>query len=109
MKIHIESLSLSCIIGLLPFERETKQRVIVDIEIEYSYTQDIFINYADVSTLVKSHLIESKYLLLEDALLGIKKMLLLTYTNIENLYLKLSKPDILSDCTVALSDSWSIN
>ena len=42
MTIHIEALSFDVIIGLLDFERVTPQRVIIDIEASYSYSDDDF-------------------------------------------------------------------
>ena len=108
MTIHIEGLEFESIIGLLPHERITSQRVIVDIDIEYSYVEGLFINYADVASSVESHIVSSRYKLLEDALLGIQEMLIASYSHIETLALKITKPDILTNCTVSLSDSWRI-
>ena len=106
MRIHIEQLELSCIIGLLDFERERVQRVILDIEIDYPYTQDSFIDYSHIATEVTLHLQKARYLLLEEALLGIKELLCQHYPQIETLEVKLSKPDILPHCSVGLSERW---
>ncbi len=108
MTIHIEGLEFESIIGLLPHERVTPQRVIVDIDIEYSYVEGLFINYADVASSVESHIVSNRYKLLEDALLGVQEMLTVSYQHIETLALKITKPDIMPNCTVALSDSWGI-
>ena len=106
MHIHIEALTFDVIIGLLDFERERVQRVIVDLEIHYDYSVGTFINYADVVTLIKEELQQKKYLLLEEALLGVKTELHKQYPNLKSLKLKISKPDILPDCNVALSQNW---
>ena len=106
MTIHIEALTFDVIIGLLDFERTTPQRVIVDIEIVYDYRPNSFINYADVASLVEADLNKHQYLLLEDALEGLKALLSLAYESIEKIYIKLSKPDILPRCNVALSHQW---
>ena len=37
MTIHIEALTFDVIIGLLDFERDRPQRVIIDIEASYDY------------------------------------------------------------------------
>ncbi|SFZ98369.1 Dihydroneopterin aldolase [hydrothermal vent metagenome] len=106
MNIHIENLTLNVIIGLLDFERDRPQRVIVDVEISYEYSDEKFINYADVAHEIELELKDSKYELLEDALLGVKNRLNQLYPNIETLKLKISKPDILNNCSVSLSENW---
>ena len=108
MTIHIESLEFDTIIGLLPHERTTPQRVVVDIDIEYSYIEGEFINYADVASSTEAHLVSNKYELLEDALHGLQEMILPQYSTITELAIKISKPDIISNCLVALSDRWIV-
>jgi dihydroneopterin aldolase len=107
MKIHIEALTFEVIIGLLDFERDRPQRVIVDLEASYDYANENFIDYADMVFLIKKELNEKKYELLEEALLGIKERLYSTYPQLKALSLKIAKPDILPECTVALSHSWN--
>ena len=103
MKIKINNLTFKCIIGIFDFERIKKQRVILNISFEYEFTKDMFIDYAEVSTLLKSTMKTQKFLLLEDAILYIEKLLLHIYP-ITNLQIKISKPDILKDCIVTLSN-----
>ena len=106
MLIHIEALTFETIIGLLDFERDRPQRVIVDLKASYDYANENFIDYADMVMLIQTELHEKKYELLEEALLGIKNRLYTTYPQIQTLTLKISKPDILAECSVALSNSW---
>jgi len=106
MKIHIDHLELSCIIGLLDFEREREQQVILDIDADYHYTQASFIDYSRIVTLVTADLKSSKYLLLEEALLGIRDLLFQTFPQIQKLSVRISKPAIIPHCSVALSESW---
>ncbi|HIP17786.1 MAG TPA: dihydroneopterin aldolase [Sulfurovum sp.] len=106
MTIHIESLTFEVIIGLLDFERERPQRVIVDLEASYDYTDANFVNYAEMASDIASELKEKKYKLLEDALLGIKYKLHTDYPQLKKLQLKIAKPDILPECSVALSNTW---
>lgn len=106
MKIHIESLQIDAIIGLLDFERLKEQRVIVDLELEYNYSNKNFINYADLAKLIEEQIISSQYELLEEALLELKKSIIVTYPQIEQLSLKISKPNILANASVALSCVW---
>ena len=106
MTIHIEALSLEVIIGLLDFERDRPQKVLVDLEIMYDYEDQNFINYADVADMIEEELKTKKYLLLEEALLGVKTLLQHSYPQINHLTLKISKPDILRNCNVGLSEMW---
>ena len=106
MTIHIETLEFDVIIGLLDFERDRPQRVIIDLEASYDYVDKEFIDYADMVFLIQKELKEKRYKLLEEALLGVKTLLFTTYPQIQTLTLKISKPDILPQCSVALSNSW---
>lgn len=108
MKISIEELTFLCIIGILDFERENPQEVVINLSIDYTYAKD-FINYADVVDCVKSTLREKKYFLIEDALIELPKILQSKFPLIESLSLKITKPSILSDAKVSVSTTFSIN
>ena len=56
--------------------------------------------------LIQNELKEKRYELLENALLGLKEILYTTYPHLKTLSLKISKPDILPECTVSLSKTW---
>ena len=107
MTIHIEDLTFDVIIGLLDFERETPQRVIINVTAEYEYSNQDFINYADIVLLIEDTLKQKRYTLLEDALLGLKSLIITTYPHIQTLSIKIAKPDILPHTTVALSHTWT--
>jgi dihydroneopterin aldolase len=107
MTIHIEALSFDVIIGLLDFERDKPQSVIIDLEASYDYVEGEFIDYADIVLLIKDELTKKRYALLEDALLGVKAVLTSTYPQLKTLSLKIAKPDILPQCSVALSHTWT--
>lgn len=107
MTIHVEALTFNVIIGLLDFEREKPQRVIIDLEADYSYEKNNFIDYADMVLLIQNELKEKRYELLEEALLGLKSVIYSTYPQLQTLSIKLAKPDIVPECSVALSNSWS--
>ncbi len=109
MNIHIEDLEFDVIIGLLDFERDRPQRVIIDLETSYDYEDENFIDYADMVFLIQKELKEKRYELLEEALLGVKTLLCRTYPQIQTLRLKISKPDILPRCSVALSQFWDFS
>lgn len=102
MRVHIENLTFKCIIGILDFERKKRQRVIVNISFDYEFKNKSFIDYTEVSNLVKRTMKERKFELLEDAVETLARIIKQNY-EIENLKLKISKPDILKDCMVSLS------
>jgi len=108
MTIHIDVLEFDVIIGLLDFERDRPQRVIIDLEASYDYSNENFINYADMVLLIQKELKEKRYELLEEALLGLKNKLHIAYPQLKTLKLKITKPDILAECSVALSHSWKL-
>ena len=106
MTIHIEDLTFDVIIGLLDFERDKPQRVVINLEATYDFKNEEFIDYADIVLLIQNELQEKRYTLLENAILGIKTILTTIYPQLSTLTLKIAKPHILSTCTVALSASW---
>ena len=103
MKIEISDLTFKCIIGILDFERIKKQRVIINISFEYDFSKDLFIDYSEISNLIKSVMKKEKFLLLENAILHLENLLNNSY-QISNLYIKISKPNILKNCIVSLSN-----
>ena len=103
MKIEISDLTFKCIIGILDFERINKQKVIINISFEYEFSKDLFIDYSEISNLVKSTMKQQKFLLLEDAILYIETLLQNNY-KISYLKIKISKPNILKNCIVSLSN-----
>jgi dihydroneopterin aldolase len=109
MTIHIESLRIDAIIGLHDFERDTEQPVIIDLEASYAYDRTEFINYADLAEMIEVQIKKQRYRLLEEALLDLKEQILEVYPAIKTLQLKISKPEILHNCTVALSKSWILH
>ena len=108
MTIYVEDLKFQCIVGILDFERITKQDVIINIKIEYAF-EAAFINYAQVVDLVKSSMIENKFLLLEDALSQLSDSLKKEFLTISSLYIKITKPSILPDCMVSVSNYYDFN
>lgn len=107
MTIHIEALTCDVIIGLLDFEREKPQRVIIHLEADYPYDNEAFIDYADIVLLIEEKLKNERYKLLENALLGLKEVIYTTYPQLRSLHIKIAKPDILHNCSVALSKHWN--
>ncbi len=106
MTIHIESLTFDAIIGLLDFEREHTQQVVIDLQADYPYSDRDFIDYAELCDLLISKVREARYELLEDALLELETLIRSAYPQITSLFLKIAKPNIMKNVTVALSHHW---
>jgi len=101
MIVNIEELKFKTILGILDFERENPQDVVVDLSFEYDFKDD-FIDYAKVVEIIKNMMIEKKYLLIEDAILDISSFLRKKFPQIFSIDLKISKPSILADCKVSV-------
>ncbi|MCW9025754.1 MAG: dihydroneopterin aldolase, partial [Thiovulaceae bacterium] len=56
--------------------------------------------------LIKKTMIFSKFKLIEDAILSLKSEILKEFPLINSYVLKISKPSILADCSVAVSDKF---
>jgi len=108
MTIHIEDLKFQVIIGILDFERITPQDVIINLTIVYDYI-DEFINYADVVLEIKNEMQKKQFYLLEEALAEISKTLQNKFSKINTLNLKITKPSIMPDCKVSLSETYKFN
>ncbi len=105
MTIRIEGLEFSAILGLLDFERETPQRVVVDAVADYTYEEGAYVDYAEVARLIKETIEVGRFELAEDALEALFARLAKAFPRIETLHLRLCKPDILPHCRVCVEDS----
>ncbi len=105
MKVSIDSLTFKTIIGILPFERITKQKVILDISFKYKFSkgQKDFVDYSHIANMAKIIVKKEKFELIEDALIYLKRALQKEF-NISELKVKISKPNILKNCTVNVSN-----
>ena len=105
LKVNINELTFSCIIGILPFERVNEQKVILDISFEYFFNEDgsNYIDYSKVATFAQSSMENEKFKLIEDAILFIRKALKSKY-EIKNLKVKITKPDIMPNCIVSVEE-----
>ncbi|MCP4971471.1 MAG: dihydroneopterin aldolase [Arcobacter sp.] len=105
MKIYIENLNFNCIIGILDFERKKKQKVIIDISFKYTYkNRKTFIDYSEISKNIEKIMKKRKFKLLEEAIIFIENFLYKNY-NIKKLNIKISKPDILTNCIVSVKNN----
>ena len=106
MTLHIQNLSFSCIIGILKYERKNAQKVLINLSFQYTFKNNIFLDYAKLAKKIEKIMLKKKFKLLEDGIIYLKKYLNSKYKskyNIKNIKLKISKPDILPKCKVTLS------
>ena len=105
MKVSIDNLTFKTIIGILPFERVKKQKVVLAISFKYKFTkgQKDFIDYSHVANMTKLVVKEEKFELIEDALIYLKRALRKEF-KISKLKIKISKPNILKNCLVSVSN-----
>ncbi len=102
MTINIDTLVFECIIGILDFERHRPQKVIIDTEITYTYKSK-FIDYSQVAEHIKTSMKKHEFELIEEAVISLQNSLKLDFPQITSLSLTISKPDILPDCRVSVT------
>jgi 7,8-dihydroneopterin aldolase/epimerase/oxygenase len=102
MKILIENLTFESIIGILEYERTTPQQIIVDCTIDYPYTNNHFINYAEVSETIIQTMNKEQFELIETALEVLSSTLKKQFPLIKELSLTIKKPTILPHCSVGV-------
>ena len=102
MTIYVENLSFYAIIGILPEERKTPQKVIVNVKLDYEYQKDVFINYTTLAKIIEDDIQNMQYKLLEDALLSLHVKIKSQFNKISSIKLKISKPTILDHCDVSV-------
>jgi len=100
MTIEIEALTIDTVIGILDFERTLKQTVIVETKINYNYTKESFIDYSYIIKKIETLLKKREYGLLEEAVDDIGSSIISDYPQINSLYLRISKPNIIKNATV---------
>ncbi|WP_321778749.1 dihydroneopterin aldolase [Sulfurimonas sp.] len=103
MTIHIQDLKFQCILGILNFERVTPQDIIINLKIKYKYKKN-FINYAQIVKITKKFMIKNEFLLIEDAIKELNLKLVKEFSSIKRLKIKITKPSILPECKVSVSN-----
>ncbi|MGJ8679691.1 dihydroneopterin aldolase [Paraglaciecola sp.] len=103
-KIYIEQLEAYSLIGVYDWERENKQRLLFDIEIEadlsiaaQSDNVEDTLNYAQIASAVIHAAEQSKFKLIESLANYLIDSILEQFPSISVVKLKLSKPDILAN------------
>jgi dihydroneopterin aldolase len=103
MKIYIEDLTFECIIGLLEFERTTPQKVIVNFQCEYDFEDNVYLDYSTIANDIINIMQKGQFELLEVAILEIKEALLKEY-DLTDIFIKITKPNILPNMKVSVSN-----
>jgi len=105
LKVNIENLTFDCIIGILESERENEQRVVVNLSFQYLFddTAKEFIDYSKVAFAIEKSMKEEKFLLIEDAIVFLRKKLSNEYP-MKHLWIKIAKPDIMPNCIVSVEE-----
>lgn len=103
MQIIVKNLRFEAVIGILPEERLTPQVLVVHAKIDYIYTPEYFLNYADLAFFLERTVQEERYYLIETALADLSQKLFDSYDKIEKIKLTILKPSILPNATVGLT------
>jgi dihydroneopterin aldolase len=106
MRILIEDLTFTTVLGILPEERTTPQRVRIDCIIDYAYNDGYFINYAEVADRITQTMHDHRFELIETALNVLASTLKKNFPRIDVLNLTIRKPDILTHCTVGVQQNF---
>lgn len=96
IKILIEKLEFSAIIGTLDLERKSEQRVRVWAKL----AAEEFIDYAQVCEYIKAEFRKKKFRLVEDALRYFAQEFRSKFRSMDYFYMKILKPEILQDASV---------
>ena len=104
-KIFLENLLLEVVIGILPFEREKRQKIRIDGEFVYfKNNEDEFLDYRDLRGFLSEAFMQ-EFGLLEEALEFFAKEIPKNFPQIKKYRLKVTKLEIFGDCQVALEIS----
>lgn len=102
-KIFVNDLKVECIVGILPFEREKTQPLLVSMELETSLEEagrtgalDKSIDYALLSERVKSYIVERKAGLLEELAVELCDLIEKEFKP-ESVKIRLNKPNAVAD------------
>ncbi|MDA3058167.1 dihydroneopterin aldolase [Campylobacter sp. VBCF_05 NA6] len=96
IQVLIEDLKFDAIVGILDFEREKKQEILVSAK----FSADEFIDYAKACEFIKFSFEREKFLLVEDALNFFAKSFKTQYKSLNYFYMKIYKTQILADAKV---------
>ncbi|WP_154506281.1 FolB domain-containing protein [Helicobacter pylori] len=102
--VHIYNLVFETILGILEFERLKPQKISVNLDLFYTELPNkAYLDYIKIQELIQKMMQENQYLLIEDALKDLSHALKTRYSEISELYLKISKLEISPNSQVGAS------
>ncbi len=102
--VHIHNLVFETILGILEFERLKPQKISVDLDLFYTQLPNkAYLDYMEIQELIQKMMQEKQYILIEDALKDLSHALKTRYSEISELYLKISKLEISPNSQVGAS------
>jgi len=99
MTLLIENLQVQAIMGIYAKERQQSQKIIIDGKFSYDFS-GIYTDYVALKELILTHIAESHFGLIEEALFGLHETIKENFDEFKEIELTIRKPDILSDCIV---------
>ena len=107
--ISLVDLEITCIIGILPYERVKEQNILLDIDLDVdfgdsSYTDDIneTIDYTNIAEMATQLAISKKYKLIESFCFDLTNLFLDTFKIIQKSNITVKKPNALPKAKYAI-------
>ncbi|WQZ86021.1 dihydroneopterin aldolase [Helicobacter pylori] len=102
--VHVHNFVFETILGILEFERLKPQKISVDLDLFYTQLPNkSYLDYMEIQELIQKMMQEKQYLLIEEALKDLSHVLKMRYSEISELYLKISKLEISPNSQVGAS------
>ncbi|NHA93456.1 FolB domain-containing protein [Helicobacter pylori] len=102
--VHIHNLVFETILGILEFERLKPQKISVNLDLFYTQLPNkAYLDYMEIQEIIQNTMQEKQYLLIEDALKDLSQILKTRYSEISELFLKISKLEISPNSQVGAS------
>ncbi|MGL2484506.1 FolB domain-containing protein [Helicobacter pylori] len=102
--VHVYNFVFETILGILEFERLNPQKISVDLDLFYTQLPNkAYLDYMEIQEIIQNTMREKQYLLIEDALKDLSQILKTRYSEISELYLKISKLEISPNSQVGAS------
>lgn len=103
-EIYIDNLEFKSIIGILDFERKKEQNIRLNAKFTYEFNGE-FLDYRMLRDLILNSF-KNKFDTLENALLYLQEKIKMSFKNIISFEIKITKPEIFSDCLVSVKSSY---
>ncbi|QQW74149.1 FolB domain-containing protein [Helicobacter pylori] len=102
--VHIHNLVFETILGILEFERLKPQKISVNLDLFYTELPNkAYLDYMEIQEIIQNTMREKQYFLIEDALKDLSQILKTRYSEISELFLKISKLEISPNSQVGAS------